>query len=155
MFDASTGQEKGTINFTYDSNKPMRLQQINKVVISESQKLIIAGTEDNLIRLFDLQSHKHVKTIVAHTDSVTSLLINKKSAQQMFLSGGHDGAVRAWDLRTFQCIYDTVAHRRKYDEGVLSLAASPTFPLIASGNYYFNILMIFDRRCRLVGEDNA
>jgi striatin 1/3/4 len=51
----------------------------------------------------------------------------------MFLSGGHDGAVRAWDLRTFQCIYDTVAHRRKYDEGVLALAASDKFPLIASG----------------------
>jgi striatin 1/3/4 len=70
-------------------------------VISESQKLIIAGTEDNLIRLFDLNSHKQVKTIVAHTDSITSLLINKKSSQQMFISGGHDGAVRAWDLRTF------------------------------------------------------
>lgn len=70
-------------------------------MISESQKLIIAGTEDNLIRLFDLNSHKQVKTIVAHTDSITSLLINKKSSQQMFISGGHDGAVRAWDLRTF------------------------------------------------------
>lgn len=49
-------------------------------MISESQKLIIAGTEDNLIRLFDLNSHKQVKTIVAHTDSITSLLINKRSS---------------------------------------------------------------------------
>lgn len=74
---------------------------------------------------------------MAHTDSITSLLINKKSSQQMFISGGHDGAVRAWDLRTFQCIYDTVAHRRKYDEGVLALAQSEKFPLLASGKFNY------------------
>ena len=53
----------------------MRLQQINKVLVSEEQGLIIAGTEDNLIRLFDLHTHKQVKSIVAHADAVTSLLI--------------------------------------------------------------------------------
>lgn len=56
----------------------MHLQQVNKLVVSESEKLIIAGTEDNLIRLFDLHTHKQVKTIVAHTDSVTSLLVSKR-----------------------------------------------------------------------------
>ncbi|CDW73793.1 calmodulin binding protein 3 [Stylonychia lemnae] len=133
VWDASTGQEQGLLTYKMDESKPYILQQINKLVISESQKLIVAGTEDNLIRLFDLNSHKQVKTIVAHTDAITSLLVNKKSSQQMFISGGHDGAVRAWDLRTFQCIYDTVAHRRKYDEGVLSLAQNEKLPLLASG----------------------
>ena len=49
--------------------------------MSESQKLIIAGTEDNLIRLFDIASNKQVKTIVAHTDAITSLIVPKKSTQ--------------------------------------------------------------------------
>lgn len=74
-----------------------------------------------------------MKTIVGHTDAITSLLLTHKSGQSMLVSGGHDGAVRAWDIRTFQCIYDIVAHRKKYDEGVLSLAMCDKFPLIASG----------------------
>ena len=73
IFDGTTGQEKSTIPIKIDDQKPFVLQQINKVIISESEKLIICGTEDNLIRMFDLNSHKQVKTIVAHTDSVTSL----------------------------------------------------------------------------------
>ena len=110
------------------------------MVVSESQKLIIAGTEDNLIRLFDLNSHKLVKTIVAHTDAVTSLLIpqNSTSTSQAFLSGSHDGSVRAWDLRTFQCVYDNPLHRKKYDEGVLCLASSDKYPLIASGKHFID-----------------
>lgn len=71
------------------------------MIVSESQKLIITGSEDNLIRLYDLNSLKIVKTIVAHTDSVTSLLLTQKSNYSMLVSGGHDGAVRAWDIRTF------------------------------------------------------
>jgi WD40 repeat protein len=75
IFDASTGKEKGMITLQYDESKNMHTQQINKVIVSEEQGLIIAGTEDNLIRFFDLHTHKQVKSIVAHADAVTSLLI--------------------------------------------------------------------------------
>ena len=55
------------------------------------------------------------------------------NSQNNLISGGHDGAIRAWDMRTFQCIFDVPAHRRKYDEGVLSMACCEKYPLIASG----------------------
>ena len=72
-----------------------------------------------------MRSHKQVRNFVAHTDAVTSLLIpSRRTGSQALLSGGHDGALRAWDLRTFHLVFDTTAHRRKYDEGLLSLAAS-------------------------------
>jgi WD40 repeat protein len=51
------------------------------MVVSEQNKLLIAGTEDNLLRLIDLNSNKVVKTIVAHTDSVTSLMIHHRKNQ--------------------------------------------------------------------------
>ena len=44
--------------------------------------------------------------------------------------------MRAWDLRTFHLLFDTTAHRRKYDEGVLSLASSDKYPIIASGKIF-------------------
>lgn len=101
IFDYSTNSEKACIQVKIDESKPQILQQNNKVIVSESQKLIITGSEDNLIRLYDLNSLKPIKSIVAHTDSVTSLLLAQKSNHSMMLSGGHDGAVRAWDIRTF------------------------------------------------------
>lgn len=58
IFDAFTGKEKSSIPLAVDEYKPYCLPQINKIVVNESEKLIIAGTEDKLIRLFDLNSHK-------------------------------------------------------------------------------------------------
>jgi striatin 1/3/4 len=78
---------------------------------------------------------------VGHTDAITSLLLTQKSNQNMLVSGGHDGAVRGWDIRTFQCIYDIAAHRKKYDEGVLSIAACDKFPLIASGKIVLRLML--------------
>ena len=89
------------------------------------------------MRFFDLNANKQIKAIVGHTDSIASLMFLYKgsSNQYTLISGGHDGAIRAWDMRTYQCIFDVPAHRRKYDEGVLSLASCEKYPLIASGNY--------------------
>jgi hypothetical protein len=36
IYDASTGKEKGIISFQYDDQKSHALQQINKIMISES-----------------------------------------------------------------------------------------------------------------------
>jgi WD40 repeat protein len=78
IFDGSTGQEKSFMTFKIDDQKNYYSQQINKMVVSEQNKLLIAGTEDNLLRLIDLNSNKVVKTIVGHTDSVTSLMIHHR-----------------------------------------------------------------------------
>lgn len=100
--------------------------QINKLI--NAQSLLIAGTEDCLLKFVDLKSNKVVMTVVGHADSVSCL---QMVSNNLVVSGGHDGSVRMWDLRNFKLINDQACHRRKYDEGTLCLAYTPGF--LASG----------------------
>ncbi len=50
------------------------------------------------------------------------------------ISSGHDGAVKVWDLRNFKTIAESKKDNyRKYDEGVMCLAAHNNVPFFASG----------------------
>jgi WD40 repeat protein len=62
-----------------------------------------------------------VKNFVAHTDSI-SCFCNGINEYEL-LTSSHDGTVRCWDLRggNNKLIFDIPAHRKKYDEGCLSL----------------------------------
>lgn len=40
---------------------------------NENQKLIVSGHEDKYIRFFDVNSNKMIRSLLGHTDSVTSL----------------------------------------------------------------------------------
>jgi WD40 repeat protein len=50
-----------------------------------------------------------------------------------FFSSSHDGSVRTWDMRTLKCSDDIFAHRRKNDEGVLSMKLSPAGDKLITG----------------------
>ena len=96
-------------------------------------KILIAGTEDSKLRFFDLNTNKLVNSVIGHADSVSSLQsLGAQGQPNLIVSGGHDGSVRVWDIRTFQLLHDMSVHRRKYEEGTLSLAACPSLPLLAS-----------------------
>ncbi len=81
--------------------------------------MIVTGNEDRQIRFFDSNGNKLIKSIVAHTDSVSTVNAGLKDFE--LLSGSHDGSLRCWDIRIFKLLYDIPAHRKKYDEGLLSI----------------------------------
>lgn len=128
------GKEKGSFSFEADVNKPMIEQQVNSLEVADDEGLIVSAHEDNSIKFFDANSGKCIQTIVGHTDSVSCL--SYVAANKTVLSGGHDGAVRAWDLRSFSCVFDMPAHRRKYDEGVNTIAYNELFKLVATGKFF-------------------
>ena len=45
---------------------------------------------------------KQVKSAIAHTDAVTSLIAKDFT----LMTGGHDGSIRVWDIRKMQLLYE-------------------------------------------------
>ncbi|CAI2180618.1 9848_t:CDS:10 [Funneliformis geosporum] len=131
LFDIKSGQS--ILDFksddTYD-NTPAT--QINRIIVHPTMSLIFSAHEDKYIRFFDINSGKCTYSMHAHLDSVTSLDIDPSG--MILLSGGHDSSIRLWDIvSTRHCIQEFVTHRRKSDEGVLSVQYHPSLPWIASG----------------------
>ncbi|CAB4406266.1 unnamed protein product [Rhizophagus irregularis] len=131
LFDIESEQSVLTFesDSTYD-NTPAT--QINRIIVHPTMSLIFSAHEDKYIRFFDINSGKCTFSMLAHLDSITSLDIDPSG--MILLSGGHDSSIRLWDIvSTRQCIQEFVSHRRKSDEGVLSVQYHPSLPWIASG----------------------
>eukprot|EP01136_Pigoraptor_vietnamica_P006971 Opistho-1_new@40599 len=130
VFDIETGKQILTLasNETYDGTVAT---QINKVVTHPTLPMAITAHEDKYIRYFDLNSGKCTHSMVAHLDAVGTVAVDPSGLY--LLSGGHDCSVRVWDIGRKACIQEVSQHRKKFDEGVQSLAFHPTQPYIASG----------------------
>ena len=120
IYDIETGKSYGDITYEVEKNIPYESQQANKILCFNNS-LIVTGHEDRQIRFFDKNNNLMVKNFVAHTDSI-SCLCNGINEYEL-LTASHDGTVRCWDLRggNNKLIFDIPAHRKKYDEGCLSL----------------------------------
>ncbi|CAG9334003.1 unnamed protein product [Blepharisma stoltei] len=130
IYDNQTGKPT-IIKFVKEQNAPLATYQINSIVTDPNHSLAVSGHEDKHIRFFDLNSCTCIKDLVGHTESVSSLLMDKYG--NYVISGGHDGSLRFWDMRNYQCLHEIPAHRKKYDEGVFSIAQHQNLPILASG----------------------
>ena len=123
LYDLESGKSFCDYNYTLEKNIPFECQQSNRIIFHDTANVLITGHEDRQIRFFDPNQNKIMKSIVAHTDSVSSLSTGLNEYE--FLSASHDGSIRCWDMRIFKLLFDIPAHRKKYDEGCLSIKCYP------------------------------
>jgi len=127
-YDIETGKSFFDLTFSVEKNNPFPLHQINKLCIHEQSKLIISANEDRQIKFFDKSQGKCIKAMVAHTDSVSYVRCGIDENQ--IFSSSHDGSLRSWDIRKFKLLYDIPAHRKKNDEGCLSISTNLHYQVI-------------------------
>ncbi|KAJ3339494.1 hypothetical protein HDU93_008208 [Gonapodya sp. JEL0774] len=107
-----------------DGSDGLPSSQINQLVSHPTTPLCVAAYEDRYLRFLDLTSGTYAHQIVAHLDGVATVDIHPGGLA--VASGGHDYSIRFWDMNTRVCSQEISAHRRKYDEGVWSVAYRPS-----------------------------
>ena len=97
-----------TIN-TYNSNSTNRLigdglidtltghsDSINAVAITHSGQIIVSGSEDNTIKLWDLKTGNCLTTLEGHEAGVRAVAISPDG--QLLVSGSADNTIKLWQI---------------------------------------------------------
>ncbi|KAK8786071.1 hypothetical protein V5799_007564 [Amblyomma americanum] len=89
--------------------------------------VIISGSTEKVIRVWDPRTCQKMPKLKGHTDNVKALVLNREGTQ--CLSGSSDGTIRLWSLGQQRC----VATIRVHDEGVWALQVNESFTTVFSG----------------------
>lgn len=77
----------------------------NTAILSETP-IIISGSLDNTIKVWDMNTGKCIRTLFGHVEGVWSLAYDTLR----ILSGSHDKTVRVWDLGSGKCMHALEGH---------------------------------------------
>ncbi|VUZ44342.1 unnamed protein product [Hymenolepis diminuta] len=95
--------------------------------------ILVAGSPDKLIRMWDPRTCQPIGQLRGHTDNVRALLI-RPDAQEI-LSGSSDGTIKLWNVGMRRCT-ETI---RRHSEGVWTLQTNPSWTEVYSSGRDKNI----------------
>ncbi|MDF5716402.1 MAG: serine/threonine protein kinase [Rhizonema sp. NSF051] len=98
------------------------------VAFSPDGKILATGSEDNTIKLWQVNTGKIIDTLPGHSWSVVALAFSTDG--EMLLSGSWDKTVKLWRVHTKKEIVTLSGHV----DSVSAVAISPDAQLIASGS---------------------
>lgn len=116
------------------SLKPDSPVWLTKAIVVPDSSLAFIGGDDNAIQFFDLNSGKIIHRMMAHTTTISSLVLGP--SPDVLISADHDSTIRMWSISQRKCQQDlsvNQTHRRKNQEGVHSLAFHKSKSVLASG----------------------
>lgn len=91
--------------------------------------ILIAGTEEGKIKIFDIEECKLIKWIEkAHEKAVSSIKIHESGVT--FFSSSHDGNVIIWEINSQEWKTIKTEHLAKFNETVCSLALHSELPIL-------------------------
>lgn len=92
--------------------------KITSLAFSLDGVLLVSGSEDKTVKLWDVQTGGAIKTF-DHTSAVSAICISPDCAT--IASGTYDGTIYLWDIRTGECHSTALSH----DDRVQAISFSP------------------------------
>ncbi|KAK3353868.1 WD40-repeat-containing domain protein [Lasiosphaeria hispida] len=102
---------------------------VSSVAFSPDSKLIISGSADKTVKIWDAATGSCMQTLKGHSNGVHSAAFSPDS--RLIISGSADKTVKIWDAATGLCMQTLKGHSGK----VYSVAFSPDLKLVISGSY--------------------
>lgn len=116
-------------------NKPAYLRKfcghtdyVLPVAVSHDSKLVLSGSFDKTIRLWDRTTGECLRTFPGHMKRVQSVVFSHDS--KLVLSGSDDETIKIWDGSTGECLHSLQGH----SSFVRSVAFSHDSTILASGS---------------------
>lgn len=100
---------------------------IYSLAMNPSGSIIVSGSTDKVIRIWDPRTCQKLMKLKGHSDNVRALLLSKDGTQ--CLSASSDCTIRLWSIGQQRCISTIRAH----DEGVWTLQVNENFNQVFSG----------------------
>jgi len=113
--------------------QPNKAAGVNSVAFDSDGKRALSGSDDGIVRLWDLAKGQQIRTFRGHADAVTSVCFSPDGTQ--FLSGSNDKTVRLWDIEKPEAIKTFNGHTDK----VTSVSFSPIRTQVLSGSMDWTI----------------
>jgi len=88
------------------------IQSLDRVLAGSSQKrakrpVLISGSLDNTIKVWDIDSEKATQTLFGHIEGVWAVASDKLR----LISGSHDRTIKVWNREEGRCTATLVGHR--------------------------------------------
>ena len=98
------------------------------VALSADSKLVVSGSDNSTIKIWDAATGREIQTLEGHYDSVASVAFSADS--KLVVSGSGDSTIKIWDAATGREIQTLEGHR----DWVTSVAFSADSKLVVSGS---------------------
>ena len=101
---------------------------VSALAMSADGKILVSGSEDKTIKLWQIGTGFLFRTLTEHSGSVFALAISPDG--KILASGSGDGTIKIWDLSSFKLLHTLTNHTKS----VLALAISADGRILASGS---------------------
>ena len=127
-----------TITGTHTSVFSGHTDWVRSVALSSDGMLLVSGSDDRTIKLWDIQTGDPFETFLGHSRSISSVSISVDSTT--IASGSRDGTIRLWDVQTGECCCVIQRH----EDPVTCVSFSPTGPRRFISTSQDNIIQQWD-----------
>nr|KYP61085.1 Katanin p80 WD40 repeat-containing subunit B1 isogeny 1 [Cajanus cajan] len=102
---------------------------VESVAFDSAEVLVLSGASSGVIKLWDLEEAKMVRTLNGHRSNCTAVEFHPFG--ELFVSGSSDANLKIWDIRKKGCIHTYKGH----SQGISTIKFSPDGRWVVSGGF--------------------